>query len=154
MSLPNIRAQHKGEVISNVPTMYMSNDILQQSHSFLYNTSYSVFITFWTLLSGAWDHRSDQDKWDLISFCCACVLSRVIHVPLFSIPWTTAHYVPLSMGFPRQEYWSQLSFPSPGDLPHPGILYHRATREGFPGGAAAAKSLQSCPTLCDPIDSR
>ena len=39
MSVPNIRAQHKGEVISNVTTIYMSNDILQQSHSFLYNTT-------------------------------------------------------------------------------------------------------------------
>ena len=31
------------------------------------------------------------------------------------------HQVPLSMGFPRQEYWSELTFPSPGDLPNPGI---------------------------------
>ena len=36
-------------------------------------------------------------------------------------PWTVAHQVPLSMGFPRQEYWSGLPFPSPGDLPNPGI---------------------------------
>ena len=36
-------------------------------------------------------------------------------------PWTVAHQAPLSMGFPRQEYWSGLSFPSPGDLPDPGI---------------------------------
>ena len=36
-------------------------------------------------------------------------------------PWTTAHQAPLSMRFPRQEYWSGLSFPSPGDLPIPGI---------------------------------
>ena len=35
--------------------------------------------------------------------------------------WTVAHQVPLSMGFSRQEYWSGLPFPSPGDLPHPGI---------------------------------
>ena len=35
--------------------------------------------------------------------------------------WTIAHQVPLSRGFPRQEYWSWLSLPSPGDLPHPGI---------------------------------
>ena len=35
--------------------------------------------------------------------------------------WTVAHQVPLSMGFPRQEYWSGLSFLSPGDLPDPGI---------------------------------
>ena len=38
-----------------------------------------------------------------------------------AIPWTVAHQAPLSMGFPRQEYWSGLPFPSPGDLPNPGI---------------------------------
>ena len=36
--------------------------------------------------------------------------------------WTTAYQAPLSMGFSRQEYWSGLSFPSPGDLPNPGIF--------------------------------
>ena len=36
-------------------------------------------------------------------------------------PWTVAHRAPLSMGFSRQEYWSGLPFPSPGDLPDPGI---------------------------------
>ena len=36
-------------------------------------------------------------------------------------PWTVAHQVPLSVGFSRQEYWSGLPFPSPGDLPEPGI---------------------------------
>ena len=36
-------------------------------------------------------------------------------------PWTVVCQVPLSVGFSRQEYWSGLSFPSPGDLPHPGI---------------------------------
>ena len=35
--------------------------------------------------------------------------------------WTVAHQAPPSMGFSRQEYWSGLPFPSPGDLPHPGI---------------------------------
>ena len=39
----------------------------------------------------------------------------------FETPWTVAHQVPLSMGFRRQEYWSKLPFPSPGDLPGPGI---------------------------------
>ena len=43
------------------------------------------------------------------------------HVQLFVTPWTVAHHAPLSMGFSRQEYWSGLSFPSPGDLPDPGI---------------------------------
>ena len=36
-------------------------------------------------------------------------------------PWTVAHQSPLSMGFSRQEYWSRLPFPSPGDLLNPGI---------------------------------
>ena len=38
-----------------------------------------------------------------------------------AIPWTAARQAPLSMGLSQQEYWSALSFPSPGDLPDPGI---------------------------------
>ena len=45
-------------------------------------------------------------------------LSRV---RLLATPWTVAYQDPLSMGFSRQEYWSGLPFPSPGDLPDPGI---------------------------------
>ena len=41
--------------------------------------------------------------------------------PTLATPWTIAGQVPLSMGFSRQEYWSGLPFPSPGDLPKPGI---------------------------------
>ena len=40
---------------------------------------------------------------------------------LFAIQWTLAHQTPLSMGFSRQEYWSELPVHSPGDLPNPGI---------------------------------
>ena len=43
------------------------------------------------------------------------------HVQLFATPWTVAYQAPPSMGFSRQEYWSGLPFPSPGDLPNPGI---------------------------------
>ena len=46
------------------------------------------------------------------------LLSRV---RLFATSWTVAHQAPLSMIFSRQEYWSGLPFPSPGDLPNPGI---------------------------------
>ena len=46
------------------------------------------------------------------------LLSRVRR---FVTPWTVAHQAPSSMGFSRQEYWSGLPFPSPGDLPNPGI---------------------------------
>ena len=41
--------------------------------------------------------------------------------PKFATPWTVAHQAPLSMEFPRQEYWSGLPFPIPGDFPEPGI---------------------------------
>ena len=46
------------------------------------------------------------------------LLSRV---RLFVTPWTVAYQAPPFMGFSRQEYWSGLPFPSPGDLPNPGI---------------------------------
>ena len=46
------------------------------------------------------------------------LLSRV---RLFATPWTVAYQAPPSMGFSRQEYWRGLPFPSPGDLPNPGI---------------------------------
>ena len=64
----------------------------------------------------------------------------------FATPWTIAHQAPLSMGFSRQEYWNGLPCPPPGDLPD------RGTEPRSPAAAATAKSLQSCPTLFDPID--
>ena len=51
----------------------------------------------------------------------ACVLSRFSHVQLFATPWTIARQAPLSIGFSRQEYWSEVPCPPPGDLPDPGI---------------------------------
>ena len=51
----------------------------------------------------------------------ACVLSRFSHVQLFAAPWTIARQAPLSIGFSRQEYWSEVPCPPPGDLPDPGI---------------------------------
>ena len=50
-----------------------------------------------------------------------CKVKSFIRFRLFATPWTLAHQAPPSMGFSRQEYWSGLPFPSPGDLPNPGI---------------------------------
>ena len=55
-----------------------------------------------------------------------CIYTRkkvksLSRVRLFETPWTAACQAPPSMGFSRQEYWSVLPFPSPGDLPDPGI---------------------------------
>ena len=49
------------------------------------------------------------------------IISSFSHVQLFVILWTVAYQASPSMGFSRQEYWSGLPFPSPGDLPDPGI---------------------------------
>ena len=43
------------------------------------------------------------------------------HVQLFVTPWTVAHQAPLTMEFSKQKYWSGLPFPTPGNLPDPGI---------------------------------
>ena len=75
------------------------------------------------------------------------LLSRV---RLFVTPWTVAYQAPLSMGFSRQEYWSGLPFPSPGDLPDPGIKPGSPTLEadaltseplGKPRGLSKCKSV-------------
>ena len=53
---------------------------------------------------------------------CGCDGGLVTNsCPALSTPWTVAHQAPLSMGLPRQEYWSGLPFPSLGDLPNPGV---------------------------------
>ena len=49
------------------------------------------------------------------------MLSHSVGGSLFVTPWTVAHQVPLSMELSRQEYWSGLPFPPPGDLPDSGI---------------------------------
>ena len=49
------------------------------------------------------------------------MLSHISRVQFFATLWTVALQAPLSMGFPRQEYWSGLPFPYPGYLPDPGI---------------------------------
>ena len=68
--------------------------------------------------------------------------------PTFCDRWTVAHQAPPSMGFSKQEYWSGLPFPSPGDLPNPGIkprsptLHADALTSAPPGKEDAAKSRE------------
>ena len=50
-----------------------------------------------------------------------CMLNHFSRIQLFVTLWPVAHQAPLSMGFSRQEYWSGLPCPPPGDLPDPGI---------------------------------
>ena len=61
------------------------------------------------------------ENFDLIILYVSSSACELSHAWFFEAPWTVACQAPLSMGFSRQEYWSGLSFPSPGDLPSPGI---------------------------------
>ena len=61
-------------------------------------------------------NRSFLNPWRL-----SLLFSHEVMSDSFVIPWTVARQAPLSMGFARQEYWSSLPFPSPGDLPDPEI---------------------------------
>ena len=73
-----------------------------------------IFWNQWNLIPGLWLLAMPNSS----SGSVLCVLS---HVQLFFTPWTVAPQDPLSMRFPRLEYWSGLPFPSPGDLPDPGM---------------------------------
>ena len=97
--------------------------------------------------------------------CC-----RFSHVRLFATLWTAAHQAPLSMGFSRQEHWSGLPFPSPGDLPDPGIKLASLKSPASAGSFfTTSRNImrntyivlifyyvdsidQSCLTLYDPMD--
>ena len=74
---------------------------------------------------------------------CVCV-----QLCLFAFAWTIAGQVPLSMGFPRQEYWSGLSFPSPGDLPCSGIEPVSPASPALAGGFFITEPPGEPMTLC------
>ena len=79
-----------------------------------------------TLVSEAADCTSTETSWArrhifIVPCLVVAVIQSLSHVQLFVTPWTVARQAPLSMEFSRQEYWSMLTFPSPVDLPNPGI---------------------------------
>ena len=89
---------------------------------------YNVFIKLWYKSYSALENKLENVL--LSGSICVRLLLFVSFLLLlfshyvvsnsFATPWTVAHPAPLSMGFPRQEYWSGLPFPSPGDHPNPG----------------------------------
>ena len=73
----------------------------------------------------------------------SCVLSVFTRVRLLVTPWTVAHQAPLSMGFSRQEYWSGLPCPPPGDLPDPGIETVSLTSPALAGFFTASATWEA-----------
>ena len=93
----------------------------------------------------AWEEgakRAGSFVWapNFFSYLCfhpsvrACMLSRFSRVPLLATLWAVARQAPLFMGFSRQEYWSGLPCPPPGDLPDPGIQLGSLTSPTLAGG--------------------
>ena len=106
---------------------------------------------------------------------CVCVYIYIYKSPTYiyvgdlvtescltlAAPWTVAHQAPLSKGSSRQEYWSGLSFPTPGYLPDQGLDLGFPHCRQIPTDLRHQRSLyiyigdlvtESCPTLCDPMD--
>ena len=94
------------------------------------------------MLTYLWQYRRIENTEHAL-FCstqkylCCAVLSQFSHVQLFVTLWAVACQAPQSMGFSRQEYWSELPCPLPGDLPNPGtepeslMSYHLLPSGGF-----------------------
>ena len=70
-----------------------------------------------------------------------CILSPSVVSDSFETSWTVARQASLSMGFPRQDYRSGLPFPSPGDLPDPGIESRSPVSPALAGGFFTAEPL-------------
>ena len=79
------------------------------------------------LCSFLWANNPENKCWKDWAWVYACTQSCPT---LFVALWAEVHCVPLSMRFPRQKYWNQLSFPPPGDIPSPGIVSVSVTLSG------------------------
>ena len=87
----------------------------------------SILQLLWLTLKG-YNHCKQTKVEDIREFspgssplCMYVHAKSLSRVRLFVTLWTVAHQAPLSLGFPREEYWSGLPFPSSGDLPNPGV---------------------------------
>ena len=88
------------------------------------NTDSTVMIfccALWSFLQLIYSLLKESDWQHVWGQPHACLCYVLSHVRLFVTSWTIDHQVPLSMELSRQEYWSGLPLPPPGDLPDPGI---------------------------------
>ena len=110
----------------------LKNAISEEKKIKGWKNSYSFILYINTSSSKTWKIKWSNVRWGIFR-----LWKLLSCVQLFVIPWTIVCQAPLSMEFSRQEYWSELPFPSPWDLPNPGI------EPGFP--ALHADSLTSEP---------
>ena len=133
-----LRLVHGSNMSQNINSVQVcSSFILQLS-------KWHLFITTLSKGAGIW--------WATANGACVCVLSHFGCVWLFVIPRTVAHKAPLSMGFSWQEYWSGLPFPSPGDVPDPGIEPVSLTSPALASGLFTTSDPLQCSCLENPRD--
>ena len=111
-----------------------------------------IFMCFNIYLNGSFIHQYNM--------LCYAMLSHFSRVRLCATPQMAAHQVPPSLGFSRQEHWSGLPFPSPGDLPDPGIeprspaLQADALPSEPPGKSIPCRRpIKQCLSFCDCLSS-
>ena len=93
--------------------------------------------------------RSPQSRHSYLAFVTSVGDGLVTKLCLTLVtPWTVAHQAPLSMGFSRQKHWSGLPFPSPGDLPHPGIKLTSPEMAGIFFTPEPPGKLNLCLSMC------
>ena len=95
-----------------------------------------------------WIHLHSFTPLFINGYVNACMQIPLSRVQLFVTLWSVAHQVLLSTGFSRQEYWSGLPFPTPGDLPNPGIQPKSLASPTVTGGFFTTEPLgKSCKWL-------
>ena len=108
---------------------------LRISSSAMFFIKLSLVMQIRAGISGLSSFHGKRWRWVPTMFCDSCVFSRFHYEWLSVTLWTVAWQAPLSMGFSRQKYWSELPCPSPGDLHDPGIkpasLVSPASAGGF-----------------------
>ena len=122
-SCENIKRSIKSRLLFSIASLTLVTEV-QRSHVFLSRSS--LFIS-WSPISSvdSWCvqlYFLPSQLWALLPTVCVCVcVCTRCNIQFFVTPQTVARRIPLSMGFPRQKYWSRLPFPTPRDLPDPGM---------------------------------
>ena len=113
------KTEREGWFLNTTGPLETDAGLVQGPHVFHFSNWKALSLMMWRGLF--WEVVSSGYYW-LCVCVCVCVYARALsHVWLFVTPWTVAHRAPLPMGFPRQDSWSGLLLPSPGNLPDPGI---------------------------------